>query len=296
MLKIQDQRPVRPLWPLIGFAVAALFGFVALPLAARGSFAELTGNSAYRTMQILFVLQASLWIFGAAYATRIWRRVTASRPLPWFSYAAILLLAALIFLPYLVFSLFPSSEFDWSQSKVVSRGFLASVLGALAGVTVGAGIIRIHVLANNWLPSSQEHLTAYREIFSYLERHLLLLGGILAGAVIGSSASREAIYSVDGGYPFPPEHIWQLAIYWSTLLAVVYVAARSSVRRVGYQLRDTLLSTSGPVEEDAERLKKEEGFAKFLGLDRGYIAELQSAFSVLAPIAGAVASHLVPSV
>ena len=100
--------PVRPLWPLIGFAAAVLFGFVALPLAARGSFAELTGNSAYRTMQILFVLQASLWIFGAAYAIGIWRRVTASRPLSWFSYAAILLVAVLTFLPYLVFT----SEFD----------------------------------------------------------------------------------------------------------------------------------------------------------------------------------------
>ena len=287
---------MHPLWPLIGFATAALFGFVALPLAARGSFAELTGNSAYRTMQILFVLQASLWIFGAAYAIGIWHRVTASRPLPWSSYGAILLLAVLTVLPDLVFSLFPSCEFDWSQSKVVSRGFLASVLGALAGVIVGAGIIRIHVVANDLLPSPQEHLTAYREISSYLERHLLLLGGILAGAVIGSSASREAILSVDGAYPFPAEHVWQLAIYWSALLAVVYVAARSSVRRVGYRIRDTLLSTSGPVEEDAEHLKQEEELAKFLGLDRGYIAELQSAFSVLTPIAGAVASNLIPSV
>jgi len=120
--------------------------------------------------------------------------------------------------------------------------------------------------------------------------------GALAGAVIGSSASREAILSVDGAYPFPAEHVWQLAIYWSALLAVVYVAARSSVRRVGYRLRDTLLSTSDPVEEDTERLKQEEELAKFLGLDRGYIAELQSAFSVLSPIAGAVASYLVPSV
>ena len=86
--------------------------------------------------------------------------------------------------------------------------------------------------------------------------------------------------------------VWQLAIYWSALLAVVYMAARSSVRRIGYRLRDTLLSTSAPVEEDTQRLKREEELGKFLGLNRSYVEELQSAFSVLTPLAGAAASHL----
>ena len=293
VLKIQDQQPVSPLWPLIGFAAAALFGFVVLPLAARDSIAELSGNSAYRTWQILVVLQASLWIFGASYAIGIWRRAPMSLQLPLSSLAAIFLLWVLTILPYLIALRFPTANgFDWSQSRVVPRGFLASGLGVLASVIVGAGIIRIHALANDWLSSSQEHLASYREISSYLEKHLLLLGGILAGAVMGTSALREAVFSLGGAYPFPAEQVWQLAIYWSALLAVVYMAARSSVRRIGYRLRDTLLSTSAPVEEDTQRLKREEELGKFLGLNRSYVEELQSAFSVLTPLAGAAASHL----
>ena len=287
----QDSRPIVPLWPLIGFAAAALFGFVVLPLVAKGPFSELTGNSAYRTMQVLYVLQASLWIFGAAYTIGLWRRVPATRSLPRSSQFAILLVGVLTVLPY-VFFYRSTTGHDFFQSKVSAKG-IASGLGALAGMIVGAGIVRIHTQANNLLSGSEPHVTAFRELSSHLERHVLLLGAILAGAVLGSRASQLAIISVDHKTPpYGPEHVWQLAIYWSALLSVVYAGARSSVRRIGYRLRDSLMATAGSDDEDTDRLQREEDVGKSLGLNRSYIEELQSVLNVLTPIAAAVASKL----
>ena len=282
---------------MIGFAAAIIFAFVVVPLSASGSFAVLSSNTAYRTWQVLVALQASLWIFGTVATINMWRATPSTGRLPLSSNAAIFLLSILVVLPYLIAAKFPppATGFDWSQSEVLPRGSLVSVFGVLATIIVGAGIIRIHVLVKDWLPGFRENLNDYRAVSSYLERHLLLLGSILAGAVIGTNALREALFSVDRSYPFPTEQVWQLSIYWSALLAVVYVAARVSVRRVGFQLRDILLRTPITVRDDTDRLEEEEKISKFLGLNRGYLAELQSVFSILAPIAGAIVSQLAPS-
>lgn len=288
-----DQRPAGLLWPLIGFAGAALFGFVVLPLAAPGGLG-LIAYPAYRTLQVLCVLQASLWVFGAGYAIGTWRRAPESRPWLRFSWAAIVLLAGLAFLPYLIYYEPPLGYPSFAQSVVATRWFLVSLLGPLAGLIVGIGIIRIHILAEDLRPDSREHLTAYGEMSLALHRHFLILAGILASSVIWSSAGRAVGTVIDERDPFPTAHVWQLAIYWSALLGVLYVSTRGSLRRVGYRLRGAHLSTSAADEEDTGRREREEELGKLPQLDWSYVEKLQSVFSVLAPIAGAFVSELFP--
>jgi len=282
---------------LLGFTCSAAFAFLVLPLAARGGFEELSGSSAYRTWQVLIVVQASLWFSGAVYSIGIWRRTPTERALPASAWAAIVVLGLLIVLPMVAYQV-GSTAYDGVSSKpqVVARFPFAPLLGLLGSGILGAGIIRLHVLANDWFAGRVnfvERLDSYRKVSSFLETHLMLLGGILAGGVIGSQASRKAIMAIEGVSPFPAEQVWQLAVYWSALLAVVYISSRSAVRRIGLRLRDELLAESGADLDVSKRLEREGELGKLLALNRGYLAELQSVFGVLTPIAGAIASQLI---
>lgn len=296
MLTIRDKRLTGPLLPLILFLIAALFGFLGLPFTARGSFAVLTASPEYRTWQILNVLQTSLLIFGAAYALGVWRRVSIGRHFSTPERAATILFPILTALPYLAWVLFGSAnDYDITQSIVFPRFYILAVLGILGSSVLGAGIFRVHAFSIEWLLapiSPQEEANTYREVSTFLERHLMFLGGILACAVITTTATREAIYALEGTYPFPAEQPWQLAVYWSTLLAVVYVASRNSLLRIGQQIRDGLLSRQGPDQPPREKLEREQELDQILGLNRSHLTELKSVFSVLAPIAGAIASQL----
>ena len=296
MLTIRDKSTPGPLLPLILFLIAALFGFLGLPLAARGTFAVLTASPEYRTWQVLNVLQMSLLIFGAAYALGVWRRISIGRRLSTSECTAMLIFPILTALPYLAWVLFGSANgYDFAQSIVFPRFQLLAVLGILGSSFLGAGIFRIHAFSIEWLLVPiipQEEARNYRELSKFLERHLMFLGGILACAVITTTATREAICALEGINPFPAEQPWQLAVYWSTLLAVVYVASRNSLLRIGQQIRDDLLSRQGPDRPPREKLEREQELDQILGLNRSHLSELKSVFSVLAPIAGAITSQL----
>jgi len=296
MLRISDKSSPGPLSPLIIFLIAALIGFLAWPFLAPGPFAKLTANSEYRTWQILNVLQMLLLIFGAAYAIGVWRRISIGRTFSWPAFAAMILFVFLTALPYIAWDLFGSGKYDITQSIVLPRFNLLAVLGILGSSILGAGIFRIHVLSTEWLSARfnpQEEANAYREVSKFLERHLMFLGGILACAVITTTATREAIYAIEEIYPFSAEKPWQLAVYWSALLAVIYVSSRNSLLRIGHRIRDDFVSQHEPDQSPKEQLERKQELGEFLGLNRTHLAELKSVFSVLAPIAGAIGSQLI---
>lgn len=289
-MRDQGERPSGPLFPLSGFAAAALFGFLMLPLMARGDWSRLLGSAEYRTWQILVVVQAALWILAASYTRGIWHRVAAA-PLPRSARLAIFMFWFLAVVPFVLFE----TTFPVSESNAVPIVPLPVIFGSVASAIVAAGIFRLHVLANDWLLgrfSPEDPTGAYQELSGLLDRHLLLLGAILAGSVIGAAASREAFFAIDGKYLFPAEQAWQLAVYWSALLAVIYSGSRNALRRIAYRLRDKLLADSSSDPGDKKRLERERAIDKVLCLDRTYLEELQSAFSVVTPIAGAIASQL----
>lgn len=282
---------LRALAPLLAFGCAALFGLWLVPFFARGAMGELLASPEYRTWQAMLVLQAALWILGWCFVGTAWRSGVEFLQNPWLLAPPVALMGILIVLPGVLFeSIADKPDFTRCESKAAPIVPLPILFGVPASLIVSAGIFRINAIAREWMNGDDLPMESdFRNINSQLERHLLILGAILAGAVLGSDACFNAFKSIDGESFLREGEAWFYAIYWSVLIASIYIAPKIALRRVGVRM----VQAAVPQECDIETtMKLEKTMNERLGLDQGYVAQLQSAFGIVAPIAGAIASNL----
>lgn len=284
---------------LCAFALATLFGLVLIPWLAKACFVELMECQEYRFWLVLVVLQATIWILSARYGTLAWRRLpleTKRTPGLGQLATASLLMALLIAAPVFP-NLFLDPAFPRKESRATPVLPLPLLLGTLTSLWAAMGIFRVHIIARSWIsnsgtiPPEQDYHEANRQ----LEHLLLLLGAVVAGGVIGTQASREAFYAIDKKHFLLEGEAWFLAIYWSALLAVIYLGPRSALNQIGSRILAKKMDQFCPHESDlTERFEFSKSLKESLGLERGFVAQLQSTFGIVTPIAGAIASQLLP--
>lgn len=287
---------VGPLISLCCFALAAGFGLLMVPLSARGSLPELLGSREYRTWLVLIVVQATIWIFGALYATLAWRRLSIrGLGAPGIGQLVVTSFAMLVLI---VMSIYPNfiveTEFQKSASLAAPAIPLPLIAGSLTSLWVAMGIFRVHLLARSWVQQSPAE-EDFRAASAQLEQLLLFLGAIIATGVLGTQASREAFFAVDQDHFLIEGEAWFLGIYWTALLAVIYLVPKNTLRRIGARMVARKIDAAYPDQDDLiNRLSLEKALNESLGLEKGLVTQLQSAIGIVTPIAGAIASQLLP--
>lgn len=290
---------VSPLKILFALGAAGLYGFLLMPLMAEIGATKVMANTAYRGWQVLIVIQATLWIFAVAFARHVHNGLRSRfTTKPGLTFELIALVVIVVLPVVIQYGVFPETNaIGFGKSKVMPKGGIGTYLGFAAAVYVGLGILRIHAIAASWAGGNlssrpTDEIGEHRALSRSLEGHVLWLGMILAMALVGTQASRIAVFELEGVKPFPARQIPIWGAYYSLVLAVIYGAARSTLQRVGANLRHQQLGEASNGEAWEERSKREEGFDKLLKLRRGLLEELQSLAKVVTPFVGALASNL----
>lgn len=196
------------------------------------------------------------------------------------------------------FSLFQEGASAWRGPALVSL----AIVGSMPCACTMFGIRRA---ARDHLPGSKTigvRTVGLVELGRVLRRRLLPTVGslvALATLALATAAKLHANRVAEAGadvQPMPPELILVFGGIGSLLVGSLYVPAASAIRQEGESLGDLLFDLR-PEEDGAritELLEKRRKFEETLGVDRDFLADLQTSVVVLGPIMSSALGSLLP--
>jgi hypothetical protein len=194
------------------------------------------------------------------------------------------------------------------MSFITFIGFLA-MLPAVAVVT------RVHLRAStilDWprnddgwideLSSISERrsnpVAGFLRLRELLDNALLILGTVVGAAILSSGALRNAVLAREGASAsdFPIELVLVYGLFFTGLLAIVYVPTYLRVQALGRSMVDRFVPVADPgaaqwMEDNDKRLALESR----LRLDTTLTSSFQAGAAILAPLASALVSTLLSS-
>jgi hypothetical protein len=141
-----------------------------------------------------------------------------------------------------------------------------------------------------------DQLNALLELRRLLQRLLAAVGSVVALVAFSYSTwwlLERSLHTQFGSRP--PQFVLIFGAFGSTLVGLVYGPAWTALQRRGRLLRDTMFSLRkvDEVTKIVSLAADRQTLDQMLGLDRGFLADLQSGLVILAPLlAGAVAAFL----
>jgi len=129
-----------------------------------------------------------------------------------------------------------------------------------------------------------------------LQRLLAVVGAVVALVIFTAGTwwlLERSLHTQFGSRP--PQYLLIFGAFGSTLVGLIYGPAWTALQRRGRLLCDEMFSLRGVDQEEVivSRASERQTLEQMLGLDRGFLADLQGGLLILAPLlAGAVAAFL----
>ncbi|HEX6699538.1 MAG TPA: hypothetical protein VF101_02300 [Gaiellaceae bacterium] len=176
-----------------------------------------------------------------------------------------------------------------------------SVLGGLFGLAaaVGVWLTQEKLRGMEAAPITDGSVTDVLETRDTLQNLFLFLGAIVGLAILGAAGERGAIAAYsdlserkDPG-SFPKEYVLTYGIYFSLLLALVYVPVHLKLRAVGHRLREHYFELPSPTDSKwADVCAKRKTFDELLALNIGPAANFKAGLAILTPLIGSLTGLL----
>jgi hypothetical protein len=183
-----------------------------------------------------------------------------------------------------------SSRPEYLPRHTVKLGFL-TLIGALVGLVAAQGIwlVRggLNAVAEDTVP--ERALNQFRSLQGELQRYLATLGAILGLLVLTTAAQRHAVldYAPTANYDF--ELVLVYGLFFSILIAAVYVPTYLTLAAVGERLRDGFFQPVAPSDAAwEERTRQRDLFGRMLQLDVGPFGRLRASAAILTPLIGSL--------
>lgn len=286
---------------LIAFAVAGFFaGAVVVYYGLWGwdeTTEKFTDSPTFRLWAFLIGLQAASWAVGSVFVYRTLRFLWDYRR---GRGREILGSLGLLLLLMVLFSI--AARNAGAEFPLPHRGVRLSILTALAFVVAAGaavGMWLVHgALEERFGKDSAERSDDVQEFARLLDRLQLLLtiqGAILAGAILGAGALRNAIVSNEG--VSPQSYILLYGVFLTGLVALAYAPTYARARTLGRDLRDRSLP---PAPEKGAAgwsswLSERRALDELLGINAGTAASLRTGLVILAPLSASLVGLLLGS-
>jgi hypothetical protein len=176
---------------------------------------------------------------------------------------------------------------------------------ALVATVHIAGMLSVHVqlLGRAWgAPSTREEPEAkrlqddvlrYQQLRSRLERFLGLSAAIIGLGTLSIGAFRDLLGEVlpSPSNVLPGSHAMIYGVYFTGLLASVYLPARETLKKVGQTLAARFVSQSPGADTTwRDWHQEQQSLHAHLGLQSTLLQDFQQGFSVLAPLLASLSS------
>lgn len=200
--------------------------------------------------------------------------------------------------PVVASSLMPyTSKFD---EKTGLPGFrykmvIVSVLGILVATVHAWGLLAVYQRAVTAVTASPlPGATECRKLRQLAETLVACAGAIVAVGIVSTSELRKLVLAKDPHANFPKEAVLAYGLWFTTLLALVYVPASTAMTTLGEKVVDSLRPFPLPTDLNVDLKAWDEQrqvLGRYLGLDRTTGEVMQAAFAVLAPVLASLSSY-----
>lgn len=300
---------------LLGAAAAAVVMFAGPVLSAVG----LDDGYDAKTREFLARPQTLLWIFFICGQGGLWaalaltaggsaRRVRDGRD--WLAIAAGALLLALALVPLFVVTVHLRSDYPLPHHErkltILTGAGLVAALPAFVTIWRVRRLVedaiardedaRGHALRAQDRPARQSALAGFLRLREVLHGSLLILGTIIGAATLATGALRNALLSyahdAHAHITFPIEYVLGYGLFFSALLAVVYVPVYGRLRALGEEL---VTDYSDRTDDSIAALEERQKLRGLLNLDVGASEAFAAGLAILAPLASSLLGTLLPS-
>jgi hypothetical protein len=191
------------------------------------------------------------------------------------------------------------------MSGASTKNFIMSILGTTVVLLLCSGFISVHVQLIGWLsecqtqgeePGSQsldEDVLRYLRLRSQLRRFLGFIAAIIGTAILHLGAFRNLLNQVltDQQELVPASFLMAYGIYFSGMLACIYLPAHKTLTEVGELLANRLVRNSiGARATWKEWSDEQQAVRVYLGLQGSALQELQQGIGVLVPIIASISA------
>jgi hypothetical protein len=275
-----------------------LLTVVLLPVGPGGW--EFWKDPRTRLWHLTMSVQVPLWVAATAWG---WRPLL-HHDSPWAREKSVWLWPRLQALLFAIAGCLPSftspvahllaerSKLPYHEGKMLSF----TVLGVGVAALQDWGLLTVNAEASNELARLEETLSRqaltkvvarYLQLRSRVQGFVSWVGAIIGAATLATGCLRNSVDSPE----FPPELVIAYGLYFTILLALVFLPALYSVQALGTELARRL-SRPEPLGSEAGDWKhwseEQNALEGYLGLQQNPLQMMQSAVSVLAPLVGSV--------
>jgi hypothetical protein len=184
---------------------------------------------------------------------------------------------------------------DYLQNHTAKIAFL-TLVGALVGLVAAQGVWLVHGglkrLARGDLRGDLA-VPTFLSLQADLNRFLSILGVILGLIVLSASAQRQTVLEFAPSTNFPYEGVLLYGLFFSILVAAVYVPTHLTLASVGASICDQAFPAVPPsAPEWEERTAKRERLAATLDLDVGLVGRFKASVAIMTPLLGSLVGLL----
>jgi hypothetical protein len=314
-VSVEAQRP-DPQWQPVSkwiFFLALVGGVLAAAVVILGAWGwkgahdEVRRSGEFWLWLVLLSVQGALWL---AAAPLLWHTLAALWPYR-VSNEGELVWSTVGFLAWVALGVAGTAFFVKLPNYVPdheARIVLLSGVGALVALAAAFGVWLLHGALRSLLHAdyssaerTKEHVDDLLRLRAVLQNLLFFLGAVLSLAILAAGAERQVVikYSAltHGGKAaegvFPPEYVLVYGIYFSALLALVYVPTHRTLLQVGAHFRELLFPLPPPRDETwAETYAKRKTLDELLQLQLGTTSTFKAGVAILTPLLGALTGLL----
>jgi hypothetical protein len=190
-------------------------------------------------------------------------------------------------------------------SNFVPKAIGVNLLGLVTSVLPVSAMLGLHIQFLGRLPKYQhlgeppgaesldEEVLWYRHRQGQLQRILRLVSAMFGVSLLSVGALRNIINAAitSPAELFPTGPVMSYGLYYTGLIASIYVPAHRTLKLVGQSLAERLLSQSlGAHPTWKQRLEEQQAISTDLGLRDSALQELQQGLAVLAPFLASISS------
>ncbi|MDY7232808.1 hypothetical protein [Hyalangium rubrum] len=305
---------------VLTFPATILF-FLPFPQGDLGSQSlQLLTSGRLRLWHMLIAVQPMLWVASLLIVSHDLKRSRSAWPGTWRERTVVvlctLLLATLTTFPVLATNRAPSSPLTPDLDALLqlpdfrTRALILGLLYAGAVTLHTFGMFTVHVQLIGRLRRSPSHEDApeaveleeevswYLRLRSQLERFFSLTATIIGTASLSVGAFRNLLNELRASpsEAMPASLVLVHGIYFSLLLALVYLPAHKTLSDVGQRLTDRLVRQSiGAGTTWQSWSQEQQAVRAYLGLQSTALLEFQKGITVLAPLVASLSSLLLGS-
>lgn len=179
---------------------------------------------------------------------------------------------------------------------ITGLGFVACVPALLTLWGVRGGLDRLGAGIEQSGASEAPPTQAFLRLYDLAQRALLVLGTIIGGAILGAGAQRNAmIASTNRKDDFPLEYVLLYGLFFSVMLAVVYMPTYERLQSTGDRIVERYASLGALSDESwSDDYVKRRQLIELLRLEVTLPGSLKAGAAILAPLTSSLLASLLP--